>query len=481
MILSYLKETDQAAPEVEKRARTLLNSGYAKLTDFECKDPAQQAKRRGYEWFGQTAPPHEALTAYGLLQFMDMKRVGHPVDEAMLERTKAYLLGQRDGRGGFKRNPRALDSFGRAPDHITSAYIVWALTEAKVTDNLDTELNALRDRAKDSKDPYFVSLVGLGHLNRGKSDEGLSLLKAVRAAQQADGRVTGATTSITGSGGRDLDIETTALATLAWLRANRPADFNDNVKRAAEWVGKQRGGFGGFGSTQSTILALKALIAFTSENKKVAESADLILYVNDKEVSRKPLPAGARDGLVVSLPDESVLWPGKKNRVRVELTKNTFPCTLTWSYRTLKPANPENCPVHLTTKLDVTKATEGETVRLTATVKNRSGQGQGMAVAIIGLPGGLIVPEDHKQLKELIRPPEDGTRPKVSHYEILGRELVLYWRDLAPNQEITVNLDLICRQPGEYRGPASRAYLYYNADRRFWAEPLAVEVAPKAE
>src|SRR5262249_12865793 len=153
---------------------------------------------------------------------------------------------------------------------------------------------------------------------------------------------------------------------------------------------------------------------------------------------------------------------------------NSFPHTLTWSYRTLKPANPADCAVHLSTKLDRDKAAEGETVRLTATVENRSGKGQGMAVAIIGLPGGLIVPEDMKQLKEMAALREEGTKPGlISAFEIRGRELVLYWRDLAPEQKITVNLDLICRIPGEYRGPASRSYLYYNADRKFWTAPLA--------
>ena len=37
---------------------------------------------------------------------------------------------------------------------------------------------------------------------------------------------------------------------------------------------------GGFGATQSTILALKALIAFTRENKKAIESGNLSLFVN---------------------------------------------------------------------------------------------------------------------------------------------------------------------------------------------------------
>ena len=114
LILDYLKSSDQAMPEVEQRARTLLTSGYRQLTSFECIDPKKRTVHRGYEWFGQTAPPHEALTAYGLLEFRDMARV-FPVDKDMIERTRKYLLDQRDGNGGFKRNSRAIDSFGRAP------------------------------------------------------------------------------------------------------------------------------------------------------------------------------------------------------------------------------------------------------------------------------------------------------------------------------------------------------------------------------
>jgi hypothetical protein len=482
MILSYLKESDQANPELEKRARQLMQNGYGRLVSFECIDPQKAQTRRGYEWFGQTAPPHEALTAYGLLQFRDMAKV-HPVDAAMLERTTKYLLSQRDGSGGFKRNARALDSFGRAPQNITNAYIVWALTEGGVQADLDLEMKTVLTEAKTSKDPYFVALVGISHLNRGKTAEALELFKALRGAQQADGRLTGAHMSITGSGGRDLEIETTALATLGWLRANRPGDFNDNVQKAARWIGQQRGGYGGFGSTQSTILALKALIAYTRASKTIAADADLVLSVNGKEVARKRFAAGSREELALAVNEDAGLKPGK-NVIRVEMAKNNFPHTLTWSYRTLKPANPADCPVQLSTKLNRASATEGDTVRLTATVENKSGKGQGMAVAIIGLPGGLIVPEDMKQLKEMAALREEGTKPGlISAFEIRsrGRELVLYWRDLAPAQKITVNLDLVCRIPGEYRGPASRAYLYYNADRKFWTAPLAVTVAPRGE
>jgi hypothetical protein len=480
LILNYLREADLSKPEAEKRARQLLTSGYAKLTSFECLDPREPSKREGYEWFGQTAPPHEALTAYGLLQFRDMAKV-YPVDEEMLQRTRKYLLGQRDGKGGFKRNPRAVDSFGRAPDHVTSAYIVWALTESGLEDDLTPELEALFEKAKDGADPYFTALAGISHINQNQAKRGVELLKALTKSQKDDGRLVGAATSITGSGGRDLVIETTALATLGWLKANRPEEFNPNVDKAVKWLGRQRGGYGGFGSTQSTILALKALIAHTREHKRPVEAGNLTMFVNDRDtqVAAKSFPANVQEPITLAVPDQEYLKPGP-NRVRVQITgRNEFPYTLTWSYQTLKPLNAENCPIRLTAAVQKDEAKEGDTVRLTATVENKSGKGQGMTVAIIGLPGGLAFPEDFAQLKEMTALRDQGTRPGlISAWELRGRELVLYWRDLAPGAKIDLNLDLICRLPGIYRGPAPRAYLYYNADNKYWTDPLAIKIHP---
>src|SRR5439155_6364146 len=107
-------------------------------------------------------------------------------------------------------------------------------------------------------------------------------LKSVALAQKEEGYLDAARTSITGSGGRDLRIETTALAVLGWLKANRPADFNVPIQKAIKWLGQQRGGYGGFGSTQSTILALKAVIAFTKANKKTADSGELRLLLGEQ-------------------------------------------------------------------------------------------------------------------------------------------------------------------------------------------------------
>jgi hypothetical protein len=480
LILQYLQESDQAAPEAAKRAKELLDRGYKMLTAFECIKSGNEG-REGYEWFGGNAPPHEALTAYGLLEFHDMARV-HNVDPAMVARTRHYLLSRMKADGTFERNARALDTFGRAPAEITDAYIVWAITETGAED-VSAALKRLQDAAKTNKDPYFLALLANALLNREQSAAAVEFLKSVMERQGAEGGVAGAATSITCSGGRDLEIETTALAVLGWLKAKRPDVFTQAVNNAAKWIGRQRGGYGGFGSTQSTILALKALIGHAKANKRTPEGGEIILTVGGKSF-RKAFSAGTAEAvdLVIEKPEE-LLKPGT-NDVEVQVTtRQPLPFTVAWSYNCLTPSSADKCAVRLSTILDKTKAKEGESLRLTAVLENTAkDKGQPMTVAIIGLPAGLKVPEDMKQLKDHAKLRNNATEAGlIAAFEIRGRDLVLYWRDLKPGAKVEVPIDLICEYPGEFRGAASRAYLYYNADHKHWVPPLAIAIEAQPE
>ena len=115
-------ERAHADPELLAKTEGTLSRGYKLLTGYE-------SKEKGYEWFGEH-PGHEALTAYGLMEFKDMSLVWSDVDAAMVERTADWLMKRRDGKGGYQRNSRALDSFGRASELTTNLYITWALSEA---------------------------------------------------------------------------------------------------------------------------------------------------------------------------------------------------------------------------------------------------------------------------------------------------------------------------------------------------------------
>lgn len=64
----------------------------------------------------------------------------------MVNDVHAWIMTRRTGNGTFYKNPEALDSFGRAPDNVTAAYIVWTLTSAGET-NLTTEIDYLEGLA----------------------------------------------------------------------------------------------------------------------------------------------------------------------------------------------------------------------------------------------------------------------------------------------------------------------------------------------
>ncbi|MGL4552040.1 MAG: alpha-2-macroglobulin family protein, partial [Gemmataceae bacterium] len=469
LTLDFLRDQKKSSPALEGKARGLLERGYKRLASFECENPAQKSKQ-GFEWFGGTAPPHEALTAYGLMQFTDMARVAD-VDPALLARTRAFLLGRKDGKGGFARNPKAMGAFGRASEALTNAYVVWALTETG-KDDVTLELDALVKHAEKADDAYVRSLVALSLANRGRTKDAATLLGRVAKGQKPDGSLT-AQTSITSSGGVDLAIETTALATVGWLRVD-PLAFAKNADLAVRWIGRQRQGGGSFGSTQSTVLALKALLAHSRLAPRVVKEGELKLFVGETEVAKARVPANAEGAITLEVPAPEAVLKAGANKVRVEMTPatNVMPHTVGWSYRVVKPTADAAPLVKLTTKLSKAEVKEGETVRLLVRVENVSGEAQGMATAVIGLPAGLALPENLEQLRGHCQ----GDEPLVSQFEASGREVVLYWRSLAKGQAVEVPLDVVARVPGTYRGPASRAYLYYNGRAKDWATPLAVTV-----
>ena len=481
LILDYLKSSDQVKPELAQRAKDLIDRGYAKLISFEC--PRTGENKQGFDWFGQADQQHQALTAYGLLQFKDLSKV-YKVDPELIKRTQQYLLGQQNPNGeGFKRNLRAIDSFGGAPDYLTNVYIVWALVESDPDDkeglDLAKQFAFLKKQAKENAeckdDPYFLALLANALLHRpsgGNREEAIAILERIVEKNLKNGSIEGAKTSITRSGGRDLQVEATALTVLALLRSGEPTKFIKSVKEMTKWIGQQRGGHGGFGSTQSTILALKSLIEYTKASRKPAEAGEVRITVNGKTFNKT---FTEKDQEVITLDidkPEDFFKPGP-NEALVEITtKQAYPFSLTWSCSTEEPASAAKCAVEIANNLDKNAVIEGDTVRLNVSVKNKLDEGHGMAVAIVGLPGGCRLPAD---LKELTKLREDG---KISYFEVRGRELIIYWKSLQPKELKEISVGLICEVPGEYKGPASRGYLYYNADHKHWVKPLAIAIAP---
>ncbi len=457
MVMSYMQQQGQVDEAVMKRAKGLLETGYKRLTTFETKE-------KGYEWFG-AAPGHEALTAYGLMQFSDYSKVMDGVDQGMIKRTSDWLMSRRDGKGGFQRSGKAIDQFGYADQNVTNAYVVYALSEAGSKDILP-EANGAFESAMKDKDAYQLALVANTMYNLNQIAKAQQALVAMMGTQAADGSFTGTKGSITRSGGISLTVETTSLAILAMIKSGK-ADPK-GLENAVQCLVKSRSGAGGFGSTQGTILGLKALVAYTTYAKKTDESGIIEIHVDGKKVAEQAYEAGRREAVEIK-GLEAYLGQGQHTiDVKYKGVKNPLPYSVAVNYSTNLPNSNKECVVGLKTKLSATQVAMGGTVRLSATLTNRTKEGQPMTMAIIGLPAGLSA--QPWQLKEMVE------KKVVDFYEITGNNVVCYYRQMAPSEVREINLDLKAEIPGQYTAPASSAYLYYTAEYKDWVGLPAVTI-----
>ncbi len=462
MIMQYMKQHEVADPALLERTGKLLDNGYKKLAGFE-------APKKGYEWFGGD-PGHEALTAYGLLEFADMKDVYGAVDGAMLARTGAWLKSRRDGDGGYRRDAKALDSFGRAAPEVTDAYITWALVSAGET-GLDKEIAKSMKLAETTQDAYQLALAAGTLLERGartsaQTKAGLAAAAKLAKMQSATGAWTNADHSITRSGGVNLQIETTSLAILALLKAD---GYLEQARKGIAWLQNNRSGFGQWSATQATVLALKAMIAFDDATRVAPAAGAVSLLIDGVAVREQAYEAGRREPIVFTDFDDK-LTAGKHSITLKSKSGEPLPYSIAVEYRTTEPASSASAVVKLDATLAKTDLKMGETVRLDAVISNRTQNGQPMTLARLGLPGGLSF--QNWQLKEL------REKGQIAFFETRAREVILYFRDLKPGEVKKLAIDLVATVPGSYTGPASSAYLYYNDSDKSWAAPLAVKIAP---
>ncbi|MCC6370155.1 MAG: hypothetical protein IT236_04025 [Bacteroidia bacterium] len=450
MVLDYLKHTGNKDTKTLARATDLLERGYKRLTTFE-------ASNKGYEWFGAN-PGHEGLTAYGLMEFMDMKRAGQKIDEQMFDRTARWLLTHRDGTGGFARETHAYHDFGRISEEVLNAYIVYALADAGFTD-IQKEFELSHKKAIETKDPYLLALLANAAFSIKENNKGNDLLKLLLSAQQNDGSFNGSTHSITYSQGQSLSIETTALGIMALLKADNK---NQNaINKAVKYLIGTRSGSGVFSSTQGTILALKSLTEYAKYSKKANEDGTILVYVDNKKVTEKSYKAGDKETINVEGLEEFIKGDGKHTvKIKYLGAKNPLPYSVAVNWNTFLPKSDAQCPVNLVTTTSGKTYSVAETMRFTAKISNRKNTDVPSTMVIVGIPAGFSA--QAWQLKEL------QEKKVCDYYETKGNHIAFYYRGLAANAVHEIKLDLKAEIPGEYDAPASCAYLYYTNEYKTW-------------
>jgi hypothetical protein len=234
-----------------------------------------------------------------------------------------------------------------------------------------------------------------------------------------------------------------------------------------DWLNAHRGGFGEWGNTQATVISLKALTAYSDHSRQMQASGKATLFVNGHEAGTIAFEKGRKEALVWDDVAAS-LQPGH-NTIEVRLdSQASLPYTISINYRSARPQSSEKTKVAVTTQVDKNSVKMGEGVKMHAHVENTTAQGIPMTLARVGIPGGLTF--QTWQLKEL------KDKGMIDFYETRPREVILYWRAMAPSAKKDVELDLLAAVPGTYVAPASSSYLYYTAEDKSWTAPVQVSV-----
>lgn len=435
LVTEYLKAARRAQPDVLLRAMELLNIGYQRLLTFE-------VPGGGFEWYGRR-PADLRLSALGLAQFADLKRV-YDIDERVIERTRKFLHSKQAADG----------SWG---DLALTAYITWVLAEAGESgEPIERARTFLRKQSTD--DPYV-----LGLLANALPDNDAILARLDGMKQERDGAVFWQPQrTLYYATGKAAAVEATSLIAMAMVRAKKHAA---TANKALSFLVKARDSGGAWGSTQATVLALKALVAGTSgvtEDK----TTEIVLRVNDEEQKLTVTPDTAD---VMRYVNFKGVRKGK-NTVRITGRGEFIYQVVGRYYLPWSEVREEDQaePMTLSIEYDRSRLTREDTLKATVRMRYHGSQPTFMVILDVGVPGGFtVVPDAFEKLQ---------AQGKIDKFQITSKQIIVYLGKVEPGQEMSFSYELKARYPIKVKTPPSSVYEYYAPDRRGQARPVELEV-----
>ncbi|NLX07663.1 MAG: hypothetical protein GXY33_21200 [Phycisphaerae bacterium] len=470
LILDYMKATGKVTPELQMKAEGFINQGYQRLLSFE-------VDGGGFEWFGNP-PAHKILTAYGLMEFVDMAEV-YEVDPAVIQRTQRWLASCQEGDGSWKPSEGGIQE--GAINQFTSdllrntAYITWALAATGSRGpEVEKGLSYIRNHLDDMKADVYTRVLVANALAAVAPDDKTTLdtlttLHEMRI--EKDGMVWWESQSATPTygTGEAAHVETTGLAIQAMIRCGKHLD---TVSNAVTYLAKTRDASGAWGSTQATVQALRAML-MAERDAGGTGSATVSVRINGKEAAVLTIDETNRD--VLQLVDMADRTRDGDNEIEL-LVEGEAPLMYQAIGRYYMP-HPKGPVLHgeepmaIDLVYDRTALAADDVVNVTATVRNLRPVTARMVIVDLGLPPGFtLMPQ---KLDKLV---EDKT---IEKYSTTGRQIIIYLREVRPGQPIMIEYQLRAKYPLRAQAPVSTVYEYYNPQIRSTTAPMDLVVSDR--
>jgi len=469
LALDYMKRTKKLTPEVHAKAEGYIANGYQRLLTFE-------VPGGGFSWFGQ-APANKILTAYGLMEFYDMSKV-HEVDPRLIQRTQQWLAAQQLADGSWKPdthfiNEGATNRYNSDVLRIT-AYIAWALENTGYQGGaVDKASQFIQSHLSSSKtDTYTLAVLANFAVDYGKDREftrqAIELLLNARTEKGEQVWWSSEETSVY-STGTSASVETTGLAVQALLKWGQAPT---TTRKALTYLTSKKDASGTWGSTQATIMALRALL-LASEKGSGDVRGNVEILLNGKSVTQLKLTADNSD-LFHQFAYKDIDQASANNvEIRFE-GKGTLGYQVVGQYFVPWDQKGAEEPLSIAVRYDRTHLAQDDIATATATVRNNLNKSANMVMVDLGIPPGFdLLSEDLQDYQEKSAGQKSG---RLQKFSLTATQAILYFDSFAPGETVTLRFRLRAKYPLRARTFSSRVYEYYDPDVSSIARPVQLEI-----
>jgi uncharacterized protein YfaS (alpha-2-macroglobulin family) len=463
LALDYMKRMKKLTPEVHAKAEGFITTGYQRLLTYE-------VPGGGFSWFGQ-APANKILTSYGLMEFHDMAAV-HDVDPKLIQRTQQWLAAQQQADGSWKPdtqfiNEGATNRFNSDVLRIT-AYIGWALKDTGFRGPAVEKARQYVEGHLDARADAYTLAVAANFL---QSRSAIELLMGAKTEKDDFVWWTAQETGLY-STGASAAVETTGLAVQALLKAGMESA---TASKALKYIASKKDASGTWGTTQATIMALRAVLL--SMDKGAADvSGTVEITLNGRPAGQLVLTADNND-LLHQFALAGVDQQGA-NRVELRFTgKGGLAYQVAGRYFLPWDAKPEAEPLTIDVQYDRTSLAQNDVATATATVKSNLRQTAKMVMVDLGIPPGFdLLTEDLEAYKAQSAGRGSG---RLEKFSMTPTQAILYFDSIAAGDSVTLKYRLRAKYPIKAKTFASRVYEYYDPSVGATARPVEFEVRGK--
>jgi uncharacterized protein YfaS (alpha-2-macroglobulin family) len=494
LALDYMKRTKKLTPEVHAQAEGYIANGYQRLLTFE-------VPGGGFSWFGY-APANKILTSYGLMEFSDMSKV-YEVDPKLIMRTQQWLAIQQQADGSWKPdtsfiNEGATNRYNSDVLRIT-AYIAWSLENTgyqgpaveKAKRFIETHMNA-------KADAYTLAVLANFAADYGTTDhskdrdftrQAMQLLLDVHTEKDEQAWWSADETGVYATGA-SASVETTGLAVQALLKWG---EAPGTARKAMNYIASKKDASGAWGTTQATIMALRALL-LASEKGSAEVRGTLEISLNGQLLQQLTLTPENNDLLhqfvfkgiaaensdpksIASTSDESkrIAEPAHPNTIEVRFEgKGELAYQIVGSYFIPWDEKPANEALSINVAYDRTHLAQDDIAAASATIKNNLSKNANMVMMDLGIPPGFdLMSED---LQDYVEKSSSQKTGRLEKFSLTATQAILYFNSIAPQQTVTLHFRLRAKYPIHVRTFQSRVYEYYDPEVSSLARPVQLEV-----